>query len=157
MGEVPLYSGGLLPVGVRLVHIWYEVRSGPSTRPIHSSSSLLLSSLELSDTPIFEPSVRALLGTASHFCEVVGKTLLQAMVWVVRGVQRSPKRAPFQRSPKRARVPLNGSEEPFSSERFRGVPNTGTFGTTLNPSTLRGVGDGPGQSKQIAAASVVLT
>ena len=33
-------------------------------------SSLLLSSLELSDTTIYEPWIRALLGTASHFCEV---------------------------------------------------------------------------------------
>jgi len=31
-------------------------------------SSLLLSSLELNDTKVYEPSVRALLGTASHFC-----------------------------------------------------------------------------------------
>ena len=36
-----------------------------------SSSSSLLSSLELSDTTIYEPEIRALLGTASHFCEVV--------------------------------------------------------------------------------------
>jgi len=35
-----------------------------------SSSSLLLSSLELSDTTIYEPYIRALLGTASHFCQV---------------------------------------------------------------------------------------
>ena len=41
---------------------------GPGTP---SSSSLLLSSLELSDTTIYEPYMRALLGTASHFCEVV--------------------------------------------------------------------------------------
>ena len=35
-------------------------------------SSLLLSSLELSDnTTIYEPGIRALLGTASHFCEAV--------------------------------------------------------------------------------------
>jgi len=33
-----------------------------------SSSSLLLSSLELSDTTIYEPSIRARLRTASHFC-----------------------------------------------------------------------------------------
>jgi len=36
-----------------------------------TSSSLLLSSLELSDTTVYEPYIRALLGTASHFCEVV--------------------------------------------------------------------------------------
>ena len=35
------------------------------------SSFLLLSSLELSDTKVYEPYIRALLGTASHFCEVV--------------------------------------------------------------------------------------
>ena len=34
------------------------------------SSSLLLSSLELSDRKVYEPQERALLGTASHFCEV---------------------------------------------------------------------------------------
>ena len=36
-----------------------------------SLSSLLLSSLELSDTTIYEPQIRALFGTASHFCQVV--------------------------------------------------------------------------------------
>jgi len=35
------------------------------------SSSLLRSSLELSDTQVYEPYIRALLGTASLFCEVV--------------------------------------------------------------------------------------
>jgi len=35
-----------------------------------SSSSLLLSRLELSDTKVYEPQIRALLGTAAHFCEV---------------------------------------------------------------------------------------
>jgi len=38
---------------------------------VSSSSSVLLSSLELSDTKVYEPYIRALLGTASHFCEVV--------------------------------------------------------------------------------------
>jgi hypothetical protein len=33
-------------------------------------SSLLLSSLELRDTQVYEPQIRALLGTALHFCEV---------------------------------------------------------------------------------------
>jgi len=36
-----------------------------------TSSSVLLSSLELSDTKVYEPSIRARLGTASHFCKVV--------------------------------------------------------------------------------------
>jgi len=34
---------------------------------LRSSSSLLLSSLELSDTRVYAPQIRALLGTASHF------------------------------------------------------------------------------------------
>ena len=39
------------------------------SQPLFSSS--LLSSLVLSDTNVNEPKIRALLGTASHFCEVV--------------------------------------------------------------------------------------
>ena len=39
--------------------------------PQPSSSSLLLSSLELSDKKVYEPYIRALLGTTSHSCEVV--------------------------------------------------------------------------------------
>jgi len=35
------------------------------------ASSLFLSSLELSDTKAYEPLIRALLGTASHFCTPV--------------------------------------------------------------------------------------
>jgi len=35
-----------------------------------SASSLLLSSLELSDTKVYEPEIRALLRTAAHFCKV---------------------------------------------------------------------------------------
>jgi len=35
-----------------------------------TSSSLLLSSLELSDTTVYEPQLRARLGTTAHFCEV---------------------------------------------------------------------------------------
>jgi len=46
-----------------------------SPRSTFSSSSLLLSSLELSDVKVYEPQIRALLGTASHFCEVVGRTI----------------------------------------------------------------------------------
>jgi len=35
-----------------------------------SFSSLLLSRLESSDTKVYEPSIRARLGTAAHLCEV---------------------------------------------------------------------------------------
>ena len=41
----------------------------PTAKPY--TSSLLLSRLELSDTHVYEPKIRALLGTAAHFCKVV--------------------------------------------------------------------------------------
>jgi len=34
----------------------------------------------LSDTKVYEPQIRALLGTASHFCEVVVLTLIAKQV-----------------------------------------------------------------------------
>ena len=34
-----------------------------------SSSALLFSSLKLIDTRVYEPSIRALLGIAAHFCK----------------------------------------------------------------------------------------
>ena len=48
-------------------------RSGPSDlkNAVPSSSSLILSSLKLSDTKVYGPQLRALRGTASHFCEVL--------------------------------------------------------------------------------------
>jgi len=36
-----------------------------------SSSSVLLASLELSDTQVYEPQIRALFGTAAHLCTLV--------------------------------------------------------------------------------------
>ena len=50
--------------------------STTSPNPIGSLSpsfffSLLRSCLELSDTQVYEPQIRALLGADSHFCEVV--------------------------------------------------------------------------------------
>ena len=47
--------------------VWPNDSSRLAPTPV-SSSSLLLSSLELSDTKVYEPQIRALLGTASHFC-----------------------------------------------------------------------------------------
>ena len=54
-------------------------------RVVSSSSSLLLLSLELSDTTIYEPQIRALLGTASHFCEavVVSPQAIPRKIWQV--------------------------------------------------------------------------
>ena len=67
MNEVPLYTpqtGTLNPLG-RL----------PPFRALSQSillfPSLLLSSLELGDIKVYEPEIRARLGTAAHFCEVV--------------------------------------------------------------------------------------
>jgi hypothetical protein len=52
-----------------LFHMWYTCsRAGLKLGAIFSSS-LLLSSLEVSDTQVYAPEIRALLGTASHFCE----------------------------------------------------------------------------------------
>ena len=63
---------------VALIQWFARVVRGASSSPscprfftISSSSSLLLSSLDLSDTRIYEPSIRALLGTARHFCSAV--------------------------------------------------------------------------------------
>ena len=45
--------------------MWWKTQRGDE--PVRSSSSsLLLSSLELSDTKVYELQIRALLGTASH-------------------------------------------------------------------------------------------
>ena len=61
-----------------------STRAGPAPpvklirpRQVDSSfSALLLSSLELSDAKVYEPYVRALLETASDFCEVVVNLIL---------------------------------------------------------------------------------
>jgi len=61
MSEVPLYKS---------INFGGEKRPGSS----NSSSSLyssLLSSLELSDTKVYEPYIRARLETAAHFCKLV--------------------------------------------------------------------------------------
>ena len=59
----------------RGAHVGYEplIRERGSGHKawIFSLSSSLLSSLELSDANVYGPQIRARLGTASHFCEVV--------------------------------------------------------------------------------------
>ena len=59
----------------RSTKMWGSSASNDATasfpRSVFSLSSFLLSSLELSDTNVYEPSIRALLGTATHFCAVV--------------------------------------------------------------------------------------
>ena len=78
MSEVPLKGVGSAGGPRRGLFLMSEVphvgcrfggrcaRCGPS-----SSSVSLLSSLELSDSKVCEPSIRALPGTAAHFCKVV--------------------------------------------------------------------------------------
>ena len=48
-----------------------RVQETAARRLCASSSSALLASLELSDTKVYEPYMRALFGTAAHFCTVV--------------------------------------------------------------------------------------
>jgi len=63
--------GGASPAtGLLQLLLGEEEQVGAESSSSSSSSSLLLSSLELSDTTIYEPCIRALLGTASHFCQV---------------------------------------------------------------------------------------
>ena len=56
------------------------------------SSSVLFSSLELSDTQVYEPQIRALLRTASHFCEVVVLKLRTVPGWCPRWGNRQSRR-----------------------------------------------------------------
>ena len=46
----------------------YGCTSGPLSPQPSTLSPFLLSSLELGDTTIYEPQIRALLGTAPYFC-----------------------------------------------------------------------------------------
>ena len=50
----------------------------PKERLTELSPSVLLSSLELSGTKVYEFEIRDRLGTAAHFCEVVVLKLKQA-------------------------------------------------------------------------------
>ena len=76
-GRAVSYERGT-PVGpTRGLSIWFY--GGPRRRgglsdskmALEASASSLLSSLELSYTKVYEPLIRARLGTAAHFCEVV--------------------------------------------------------------------------------------
>jgi len=73
-------------LGPTLLQLWLKIRllfpippnqMGPRMQPRVGAlggrpffSSLVLSSLELSDIQVYEPRLRALLGTASHFCDL---------------------------------------------------------------------------------------
>jgi len=70
-------GGGQVVVGGRKTY----ARDDPDCQV--PSSSLLLSSLELSDAKVYEPSIRARLGTAAHFCEVVCQVPAHPTVSVV--------------------------------------------------------------------------
>ena len=56
--------------GVRLWRAGTEPKV-PKDQMTSASASLLLSSLALTDSTVYEPQKRALLGTAAHLCEVV--------------------------------------------------------------------------------------
>ena len=53
----------------------------PSVPAGHPSSSLLISSLALSDTNVYAPQVRARLGTTAHFCKAAVLKHEPALVW----------------------------------------------------------------------------
>ena len=67
-----------------------------------SSPSLLLWSLEFSDTIIYEPEIRALLGTASHFCEAVALRAVPLGTVLNLGVPTHCMHPAFRFLPKRA-------------------------------------------------------
>ena len=72
MGEVPLYALAPIP-SLRTSHICHF-------RALDRvCSSLLLSSLESSDTKVYEPEIRALLGTALHFFKVLVLKLITVL------------------------------------------------------------------------------
>jgi len=64
MSELPLYTRTYIHTD--LTGIYTDVM-----QEFFSFSFLLLSSLELSDKKVCEPQIRALFGTAAHFCIVV--------------------------------------------------------------------------------------
>ena len=82
-------------------------RTLPSASPNSNArrlflSLLLLSSLEVSDTKICDPQVRALLGTASQFCEGENALTTRPPPLVAGGRQRTPVAAPRSNGPHQA-------------------------------------------------------
>ena len=63
--------GGQNMLQSHLPRVIYHRVTYPESYITKFSPCLLLSSLELGDTQVHEPEIWALLGTASHFCEVV--------------------------------------------------------------------------------------
>ena len=58
------------PLGQGLANVSQLVPQAFEQQARSSASSLSLSSLELSDTNVYEPRIRALLGTAASSCKV---------------------------------------------------------------------------------------
>ena len=90
-----------LTLGPYVVRTWSRYRlelrgdetRGSTTTPDFFLLSLLLSSLELSDAKVYEPELRALLGTASHFCEVVSHARRPCLIiGIEEGVDKSLER-----------------------------------------------------------------
>jgi len=72
---------------LRLSYVCHN-RPAAGVRLTFFCSALLLSSLELSDTNVYEPSIRARLGTAEHLSEVV---VLNFPPFGVQDVEHVPK------------------------------------------------------------------
>jgi len=96
------------------------------------SSDLLLSSLELSDTTIYEPQTRALLGIASHFCEVVVLKLRTVPIRYSSQIKNSPSDPSWLKLALSCAVehdPLSIGESPTSPARVRELPrHSGAIG-----------------------------
>ena len=84
-----------------------------------TSSPLELSSLELSDTQIYEPYVRALLGTASYFCEIV---VLELIVWTMTSLAVSRRWRAMALATPYSFSPILFSPPGVWGSRFTGVP-----------------------------------
>ena len=65
--QAPWSSSGFLRETVTVSRKNLDV---PQSPPMLLYFSVLLSSLEPSDTKVFEPYVPAILGTALHFCDI---------------------------------------------------------------------------------------
>ena len=65
------------------------------SNPEFSSSVLLLSSLELRDSELYEPSIRARLGTAAHFFKIIALKLRACTGGTLQGYLAHKKRTPL--------------------------------------------------------------
>ena len=106
IGQSRLDSGfGFLS---KLLHTFQLIPSSLGSGRAHASYfSLLLSSLKLSDTKVYEPDIRARLGTAAHSCKVVVLKFRTVPIGtalnlrILRGIRRGAQ-AVYKRGPRMA-------------------------------------------------------